>query len=124
MNFHFTEQQEKYREEVRGWLAEVLPRFRVGRDFAGISEVEYEDTRYSPAFSRELGKKGWIGLDWPKEYGGQGLGFMEQMVFNEEVALNRAPAGYHMPAERQMGPSILQFGSDEQKSFFIPKILA
>ncbi len=124
MDFRFTKEQEAFRQEVRGWLASVLPRFQVGKDFAGISEVEAEDTRYSPAFSRELGKKGWIGLAWPKEYGGQGLGYVEQMIFNEEMARNRAPCGYHLPAERQMGPSILQFGSPEQKAFFIPKIIA
>ncbi|MBM4406280.1 MAG: acyl-CoA dehydrogenase [Chloroflexi bacterium] len=124
MDFRFTPQQQAFRREVRDWLAGVLPRFQVGRDFAGVSEVESEDTRYSPAFSRELGKKGWIGLAWPKQYGGQGLGYIEQMIFSEEMALNKAPCGYHLPAERQMGPSILQFGSPEQKAFYIPKILA
>lgn len=124
MNFCFTEQQEAFRKEIRTWLAATLPRFQVGRDFAGVSDVESEDTRYSPAFSKELGKKGWIGLAWPKEYGGHGLGYIEQMIFAEEMALNKAPCGYHLPAERQMGPSILQFGSAEQKSHYIPKILA
>ena len=101
-----------------------MPRFQVGRDFAGKSEVEAEDTRYSPAFSRELGKKGWIGRAWPVEYGGQGLGYIEQMIFNEEMARNRAPCGYHIPAERQMGPSILQFGTEEQKAHFVRGIIA
>ncbi|MCH8192056.1 MAG: acyl-CoA dehydrogenase family protein [Chloroflexi bacterium] len=124
MEFRFTKEQDAFRQELRSWLGEILPRFQVGRDFAGKSEVEAEDTRYSPAFSRELGKKGWIGLAWPKEYGGQGLDYVEQMIFNEEMVLNRAPCGYHLPAERQMGPSILQFGTPEQKDFFLPKIMA
>ena len=124
MDFRFTPEQEAFRREVRAWLKEVMPRFQVGTRFAGVSEVEEEDTRYSPAFSRELGKKGWIGRAWPKGNGGQGLGYIEQMLFNEEMALNRAPCGYHNPAERQMGPSILQFGTDEQKDFYIPKITA
>ncbi|MEE9284270.1 MAG: acyl-CoA dehydrogenase family protein [Dehalococcoidia bacterium] len=124
MEFRFTEKQDAFRQEVRAWLKGVLPRFQVGRDFVGKSEVEAEDTRYSPAFSRELGRKGWIGLAWPKEYGGQGLGYVEQMIFNEEMVLNRAPCGYHLPAERQMGPSILQFGTPEQKAFFVPRIMA
>ncbi|MBI3743745.1 MAG: acyl-CoA dehydrogenase family protein [Chloroflexi bacterium] len=124
MDFRFTPQQEAFRQEIRSWLTEVLPRFQVGKDFAGKSEVESEDTRYSPAFSRELGKKGWIGLAWPVQYGGKGLGYVEQMLFNEEMSRNRAPCGFHLPAERQMGPSILQFGSAEQKAFYIPKIVA
>ena len=74
MRFTFTLEQQSFRKEVRDWLRGILPRFQVGRDFVGKSEVESEDTRYSPAFSRELGKKGWIGRAWPIEYGGQGLG--------------------------------------------------
>ena len=124
MDFRFTTQQEAFRREIREWLEGVLPRFQVGRDFIGRSEVEAEDTRYSPAFSRELGKKGWIGMAWPESLGGHGLGFIEQMLFNEEMVRQRAPCGYHLPAERQMGPSILHAGSDEQKSFFIPKVIA
>ncbi len=124
MDFRFTTQQEAFRREIREWLEGVLPRFQVGRDFIGRSEVEAEDTRYSPAFSRELGEKGWIGMAWPESLGGHGLGFIEQMLFNEEMVRQRAPCGYHLPAERQMGPSILHAGSDEQKSFFIPKVIA
>ena len=124
MDFRFTTQQEAFRREIREWLEGVLPRFQVGRDFIGRSEVEAEDTRYSPAFSRELGKKGWIGMAWPESLGGHGLGFIEQMLFNEEMVRQRAPCGYHLPAERQMGPSILHAGSDEQKSFFIPQVIA
>ncbi len=124
MDFRFTTQQEAFRREIREWLEGVLPRFQVGRDFIGRSEVEAEDTRYSPAFSRELGKKGWIGMAWPEALGGHGLGFIEQMLFNEEMVRQRAPCGYHLPAERQMGPSILHAGSDEQKSFFIPQVIA
>ncbi len=124
MDFRFTTQQEAFRREIREWLEGVLPRFQVGRDFIGRSEVEAEDTRYSPAFSRELGEKGWIGMAWPEALGGHGLGFIEQMLFNEEMVRQRAPCGYHLPAERQMGPSILHAGSDEQKSFFIPKVIA
>lgn len=63
-------------------------------------------------------------MAWPEALGGHGLGFIEQMLFNEEMVRQRAPCGYHLPAERQMGPSILHAGSDEQKSFFIPKVIA
>lgn len=124
MRFAFTPEQQSFRKEIRDWLRGILPRFQVGRDFVGKSEVESEDTRYSPAFSRELGKKGWIGRAWPVEYGGQGLGYIEQMIFNEEMARSRAPCGYHIPSERQMGPSILQFGNEEQKDFFVRGIIA
>lgn len=124
MEFRLTQEQESFRKEVQGWLQQVLPRFQVGLDFIGHSDVESEDTRYSPAFSRELGRKGWIGVAWPRQYGGQGLGFIEQMVFNEEMVRNRAPCGYHILSEKQMGPSILQHGSDEQRSEFIPRVFS
>ena len=50
MEFRLTQEQESFQQEVRGWLQQVLPRFQVGQDFIGHSDVESEDTRYSPAF--------------------------------------------------------------------------
>ena len=122
MDWRLTKEQEDFRQEVRSWLAEILPRFREERDQGTEGEGEGEDSRYSPAFSKELGKKGWIGLAWPKEYGGKALGFIEQAIFNEEMIASRAPCGYHSIGERQIGPSVMRFGTDEQKKSYLPKI--
>ena len=79
---------------------------------------------FSKEFSAKLGEKGWIGLAWPKEYGGGGLGPVEKVIFNEELNLHQAPTAYHSTAEKQVAPPLMRFGSEEQKQFFLPRISA
>lgn len=111
MEFTWTEDQKAFRKEIREFLRqELTPRLRASDD--GISKE----------FSMKLGQKGWIGLPWPKEYGGQGLGHMERLIYSEEMHLQGAPIGFHHIAERQMGPSIIMVGTDEQRAEFLPRI--
>jgi len=79
---------------------------------------------YSQAFSKELAKKGWIGIAWPEKYGGQGLGYLERCIIQEELFKTGAPVGHHYLGDRQVGPGIMHFGSDFLKTEFLPKILA
>ena len=74
------------------------------------------------AVCKRLGDDGWLGVGWPKEYGGQGRGPVEQLIFFTEAERARVP----MPviALNTVGPTLMKFGSDEQKAFFLPKILA
>ncbi len=111
MDFQFTAEQTALRHEVRRFLDEEL-----GDDPA-------ERDGFSPEFSKKLARRGWIGIGWPREYGGGGLGPVEQMIFREEFVGADAPVGYHLTAERQVAPSLLLHGSDEQCSEYIPKIL-
>ena len=113
MDFRWTPDQQEFRQEIRAFLDQELPR-------EARSPVAEEGR--SPEFSRKLGQKGWIGLAWPKEYGGRGLGYLDRLIYAEEMVLSGAPIGYHHVAERQMGPSLIQFGSHEQKRFFLPLI--
>jgi alkylation response protein AidB-like acyl-CoA dehydrogenase len=71
---------------------------------------------------RQMGRDGWLGVGWPKEYGGQGFGPVEQLIFLQEAA--RAGAPIPMVTLNTVGPTIAVFGTDEQKDFFLPKILA
>ncbi len=116
MDFHFTPAQESFRGEVRRFLEQTLtPEFW----------AYYRANRlpgWSPEFSRATAAQGWLGIAWPKEYGGQGRGVIEQMIYMEEMAIAGAPQEHHRRAIQQVGPSIIQFGSDEQKSFYLPKI--
>ncbi|MBI4234536.1 MAG: acyl-CoA dehydrogenase family protein [Chloroflexi bacterium] len=112
MEFRWTPEQETFRGEIRGFLARELPAHRASGDEEGGSRE----------FSRKLGQKGWIGLAWPREFGGKGLGYMERLIYAEEMVLSGAPIGYHHNAERQMGPSIIMFGTDEQRAEFLPRI--
>jgi alkylation response protein AidB-like acyl-CoA dehydrogenase len=79
---------------------------------------------FSPQFSRELGKQGWIGITWPKQYGGSEKSFLERYVVTEELLGNSAPAGAHWVADRQSGPLLLRFGSEEQRQAILPRITA
>jgi alkylation response protein AidB-like acyl-CoA dehydrogenase len=76
----------------------------------------------SPEFSSLLGKRGWIGMTWPREYGGSERSYLERYVVIEELLAAGAPVGAHWFADRQTGPLLLRFGTEEQKSFFLPKI--
>ena len=73
-------------------------------------------------FSRELAKRGWVGVTLPKEYGGAGLDAYSRFVLIEELLGNSTPVAAHWIADRQSGPLILKFGTQEQKDFYLPRI--
>ena len=73
-------------------------------------------------FSRELGRRGWIGLTLPKLYGGGGRSAQARFVIAEEILNFGAPVGAHWTADRQTGPLFLKYGTQEQKNFYLPRI--
>ena len=75
---------------------------------------------YDPAFSLALGKRGWLGMTWPKEYGGHGRSAAERYVVVEELLAAGAPVGAHWIADRQSGPLLLRFGTEAQKRALLP----
>jgi alkylation response protein AidB-like acyl-CoA dehydrogenase len=79
---------------------------------------------HSPAFAKELGDRGWIGMTWPVEEGGHGRSALERFVVYEALIEHGAPIAAMWFADRQMGPSLLQFGTAEQRRRFIPGIVA
>ena len=107
---------EAFRDEVRAFLHEAMgdrPAVRRARSWGG----------FDPEFSRKLGARGWIGLTWPKKYGGQERSFLERYVLLEELLAAGAPAGAHWVAERQSGPLLLRFGTEAQRERFLPAIV-
>jgi alkylation response protein AidB-like acyl-CoA dehydrogenase len=76
----------------------------------------------SPAFSRKLGARGWLGMTWPKEYGGRGRPQQERFVVVEELLAAGAPVAAHWVAERQIGPSLVRFGTPAQRDRLMPAI--
>jgi alkylation response protein AidB-like acyl-CoA dehydrogenase len=116
MRFAFTDGQEVFRKEVRDFLqAEIEAGSFVGDVAEIVAEPDQE-------FSRKLAERGWLGITWPEEYGGQGRTFVEKMILMEELLRVKAPIGYHFMGDRQVGPAIIHFGSEWQKEFFLPKI--
>jgi len=77
---------------------------------------------YSADFSRKLAEQGWVGISLPKAYGGQERGYFARFVISEELLAVGAPVSAHWIADRQSGPLIAKFGSEVQKSFYLPKI--
>ena len=79
---------------------------------------------FSVAFSRALGQQGWLGLTWPKAYGGQERSALERFVVTEELLAAGAPVAAHWVAERQSGPLLLRYGTEAQKQMLLPGIAA
>ena len=107
---------EAFRDEVRAFIRAEMgdrPSVRRARSWGG----------YDPEFSRKLGARGWIGMTWPKRYGGHERSFFERYVLLEELLAAGAPAGAHWVAERQSGPLLLRFGTEAQRERFLPQIV-
>jgi alkylation response protein AidB-like acyl-CoA dehydrogenase len=100
------------REEVRDFLAEHKDRMQ---GMHGTFDRE---------FSRMVGAKGWLGMTWPRKYGGHERTMLERYVMIEEMLAHGAPVSCHWVADRQSGPNILRFGTEAQKDFFLPRIAA
>ena len=117
MDFSFSKEQKKLRQEVRSFLEDELERelWKPACD-AWIQG-------YDPEFTKRVAQKGWIGLTWPKEHGGQERSFIDRLIVTEEMLRYGAPAACHWFADRQIGGSILKYGSEEQKTEFLPKII-
>ncbi|MEE4382587.1 MAG: acyl-CoA dehydrogenase family protein [Pseudomonadales bacterium] len=109
------EEAEALRGDVRRFVAETLGNeHRRNSDF-GAS--------HDPDFSRALGARGWIGMTWPSRYGGGERSFFERYVVTEELLAAGAPVGAHWIADRQSGPLLLRYGTEEQREFFLPRIV-
>ena len=77
----------------------------------------------SPEFSAELGERGWLGMTWPTEFGGGGRSPLERFVVVEALITNGAPMASSWMADRQIGPSLFNYGTDEQRRRFLPGII-
>jgi alkylation response protein AidB-like acyl-CoA dehydrogenase len=106
---------EALRGEVRAFLREHLGRSPAQRRAASWSGYDRE-------FSRLMGARGWIGMTWPKRYGGHERTFLERYVVLEEMLAAGAPVGAHWIADRQSGPLLLRFGTEAQRERFLPAI--
>jgi len=115
---------EDFRAEVRTWLDEHLTgEFAVLKGTGGPGrEHEFIDERI--AWEQELGRGGWVGLGWPVEAGGRGATIAEQVVFHEEYAKAGGPGRIGHLGEQLLGPTLVAFGTQEQKDRFLPGILA
>jgi alkylation response protein AidB-like acyl-CoA dehydrogenase len=117
MDFRFTAEQEAFRQDIRTFLAQECPKPSAIPEDGWI-------IGFDQAFSQKLGARGWIGLTWPREYGGQGRSYLDRLILTEELLRCGAPVAAHWIGDRQMGPSILRYGTPEQKAALLPGIIA
>src|SRR3989454_209625 len=122
MDFSLTPDQQAFRQTVRAWLKENIPREWKHVGSSEIPRVEaYELLR---TWQRSLFDAGFIGLTWPKEYGGRGLTFMEELILQEEMALAKAPPILNVLGVGMAGPTIIAYGTEAQKKRYPSKILS
>lgn len=120
MHIALTPEQERLREELREYFAAlVTPEVK-----AGLSSAtgEFGEAGVYRDVIRTLGADGWLGIGWPKEYGGQARSMVEQLIFTDVAAVAGVPIPYL--TLNTVGPTIMRYGTAEQKEYFLPRILA
>lgn len=120
MDLDYPQEAETFRGEIRTWLETNLPAGWTDDDFE-MSDEERE--AFVVEWTEKLFQGGWICASWPKEYGGKGLSTMESVVLSEEFARVGAPMRGDFFGDTLVGPTILQWGTEEQKKEFLPGIL-
>jgi alkylation response protein AidB-like acyl-CoA dehydrogenase len=124
MDFEYSPEQEQFRSQVREWLRENLP--------PDLCIDDPMDERIAPnrdvfdrrrAWQRKLAGAGWVGLAWPKDYGGRQASLIEQIIFDEEYFRARAPILPGYSGVGLLGPTLMQWGTEEQKKKYLPRIL-
>jgi alkylation response protein AidB-like acyl-CoA dehydrogenase len=120
MDLAYPPEAEEFRTEIATWLREHLPE---GWFEPGFSMTPEERKAFNEEWTATLFAGGWICAGWPAQYGGKGLTLLQQVVLNEEFARAGAPLRADFFGDTLVGPTILQWGTEEQKQRFIPGIL-
>ena len=120
MDLTYPPEAEDFRLVIRAWLKDNLPE---GWFDEGFSMTPEERRAFNEAWTEKIFGGGWICASWPTEYGGKGLTLLQQVVLNEEFARAQAPLRADFFGDTLVGPTILQWGTEEQKQQFIPGIL-
>jgi alkylation response protein AidB-like acyl-CoA dehydrogenase len=121
MDLTYSPAHEAERRQIRAWLRRNLPARR-----RGARSVEYGDPARVPAakaWQRKLHEAGWVALRWPVEHGGRGADPVTQAVVEEELVRARAPGLIGLLGVEMVGPTLIEWGTEEQKRRFLPPIL-
>jgi alkylation response protein AidB-like acyl-CoA dehydrogenase len=121
MDFKYSEEDEVFRAEFRSWLESNIP-----RDWRDDGELADPDTKSEferrRAWHRKLYDAGWMCIHWPKEFGGRGATLMQQFIYSQELDRAKAPPVVNFQGIARVGPTLMQWGTPEQKARYIPKI--
>jgi len=116
MYLTYTGAQQALRDELRAYFADLMTPERI----ESLSRGELDGPAYKEIV-KQLGTDGWLGLAWPTEYGGKGRTLLDQYIFFDESQRAHVPVPFL--TTNTVGPTIMAFGTDEQKAFFLPRIL-
>lgn len=125
MDFKYSEEAEAFRREFRAWL-DANPPTKIDND---VSIGEFSETGSATwkrhlDWHRKMHSGGWVGITWPKEYGGRGATLEQSIVFGEELARTHAPTLVNGLGIALVGPTLMHWATEEQKKRYIPKILS
>jgi len=122
MDLTLTPAEEKFRDECRAWLEVHVPAAWHDPTFRERLTLE-EEVAFLKHWQGTLFGGGWVGLAWPREYGGRGATYMEQVIFNQEMARAKAPPIINVLGLIIAGPTIMMHGTEAQKRRYLPNIL-
>jgi len=122
MNFEFTEAEEAFRKEVRAWIERHLPDDLKGKAFAA-SRADVEEVRRLRAWQKTMAEAGYVGMDWPREFGGRGAPITEMVILYQEMARAESPQIVNRGGVSMLGPTLMKFGTPAQQQRHLRKIL-
>src|SRR6201997_4720918 len=120
MRISYTPEQEELRRELRSYITTLMTPER--REALSSVQGEIGSGNAYRETVAQMGKDGWLTLNWPTEYGGQDRSAMDSLIFTDEAAIAGAPVPFL--TINSVAPTIMAYGTDEQKKFFLPKIAA
>ena len=121
MDFSYPAEVEQFRAELRDWLsANLTDELIAGRRPTGRDDAAFEMLR---AWNRTMADAGWAAVSWPREYGGRGATVLEQLVYTEETTRARAPMPLNVIGMNNIAPSIMQYGTESQKTTLLPRMM-
>src|SRR5437870_10422244 len=122
MNFEFSQSDEGFRKDVRAWLERNLPDDLRGRSFAA-SRADRDEVRRLRAWQKTMSEAGYVGMDWPREFGGRGASIVEMVILYQEMARAESPQFVNRGGISMLGPTLMKYGTPAQQQRFLKKIL-
>jgi len=117
----YSKEDEAFRKEIRTWLKHNLP--KKDKALSDLPPHDPERVKRAKEWQRKLYDAGYVAMSWPKEYGGQDADVMRQTIVNEEMVWARAPGLIGAMGIQMLGPTLIQYGTEEQRRRYLPKVL-
>ncbi len=122
MDFDFTDKEEAFRKDVRAWLEANVPDDLRGKAFAA-SRADPDEVRRLRAWQKTMWQAGYVGMNWPKEFGGRGATLTEQIILFQEMARAESPQFVNRGGLSMLGPTLMKYGTPAQQTRFLKGIL-